>query len=136
MYNLQYGIIDWNRQKLPIIVSPNAKPVTKNRLNPEEFSKLIGSDNLVFVDFYTPWCAPCRKMMPMIDDLKREYKDKISIVKINADAGKELVREQNIRGVPYLILYKNGKNVFTHNGLISREKLVDTFNSNLGKANN
>jgi len=73
VYNLQYGIMEWNMQNLPVIVEANAKPDTDNNMEPEQFAKLVGSDSLVFVDFYAPWCGPCRKMMPLIDSLKLDY---------------------------------------------------------------
>jgi len=57
------------------------------------YNRLLQSDSLVFIDFYAPWCGPCRKMMPMMDSLKVSYHKKLKIVKINSDASKKLMKE-------------------------------------------
>lgn len=97
----------------------------------DEFNALINSEEIVFVDFYAPWCAPCRKMTPMIDSHKTEYKDRITIVKINVDVSKKLMRELGIVSVPYLVLYHKENILFSRNGLISREKIKELFNKNI-----
>jgi thioredoxin len=127
VYNLERGIMDWNLNNLPVVIEPNAKQDVENKMEPDEFYALIKSDKPVFIDFYAPWCAPCRKMMPMMDSLKTEYKDRIILVKINADASKNLVKELQLGSVPYLAFYKSGNKLFEHNGIISREELVSLF---------
>lgn len=137
VYNLEHGIMEWNLQNLPVIVEPDAKPDTENKMEPDEFNALINSEKLVFIDFYAPWCAPCRKMMPMIDSLKTEYQGKITIVKINVDASKKLMKELGIASVPYLVLYYKGMSNFSHNGLIKRDELERLLESSIKKyANN
>jgi len=130
VYNLEHGILEWNLKNFPVLVEPDAKPDTENKMEIDEFTALINSDKLVFIDFYAPWCAPCRKMMPMIDSLKTEYKGKITIVKINVDASKKLMKELAIMSVPYLVLYHNGIILFSHNGLVSRNELENLFEEN------
>lgn len=130
LYNLEHGIMEWNLKNLPVIIEPDAKPDTENKMEPDEFLALINSDRLVFIDFYAPWCAPCRKMMPMMDSLKIDYKDKVSIVKINVDASKKLMKELGIVSVPYLVLYRKGIILFSQNGLITRQELENKFNEN------
>ena len=130
VYNLEHGIMEWNLKNLPVLVEPDAKPDTENKMEVDEFNALINSEQLVFVDFYAPWCAPCRKMMPMIDSLKTAYKDKITIVKINSDASKKLMKEIAVVSVPYLVLYRKGKVIFTHNGSINKNELVNLFEKN------
>lgn len=135
VYNLEHGIMEWNQKNLPVLVEPDAKPDTENKMELDEFNALINSEKLVFVDFYAPWCAPCRKMMPMMDSLKTEYKDKITIVKINVDASKKLMKELGIVSVPYLVLYHKGKVLFSQNGLIEKQELEKEFNENYAKIN-
>ena len=127
VYNLERGIMEWNLNNLPVVIEPDARPDVKNKMEPDEFYALIQSGKPVFIDFYAPWCAPCRQMMPMIDSLKADYRDKIAIVKINADASKKLVKKLQMSSVPYLALYKNGEKLFDHNGSISREELISAF---------
>ncbi len=127
VYNLEHGIMDWELKSLPVVADPNAKPDTDNKMDFTEYSKLIQSGQLVFIDFYAPWCGPCRKMMPMMDSLKVEYHEKINIVKVNADASKSLIKELKLIGVPYLAMYKNGKLVYSKNGAVTREELINEF---------
>jgi len=136
VFNLQHGIMEWNLKNLPVVVEPNARPDIVDKMDPNEFRSLIQTEKGVLIDFYAPWCSPCRSMMPMIDSLKTEFHGKMNIVKINADASKKLVKEQRIMGVPLLVMYKNGKMVFKHNGIISRNSLVDVIHSHLSGTSN
>ncbi len=130
IYNLEHGIMAWNLNSLPVVVEPDAKPDTENKMEPDEFFAFVNTHSLTFVDYYAPWCGPCRQMMPIIDLLQAEYKNKVNIIKVNADASSKLVKEQKISGVPYFVLYKNGEVVFTHSGLLTREKIVEILESN------
>jgi len=130
VYNLEHGILEWNLKNLPVLVEPDAKPDTENKMEPDEFNALINSEKLVFVDFYAPWCAPCRKMMPMMDSLKTEYKDKVTIVKINVDASKKLMKELSIVSVPYLVLYHKGIILYSKYGLTEKQELEKVFIEN------
>jgi len=129
VYNLEYGIMDWELQNLPVAVDPDAKPDTENKMEYEELARYIESGKPVFVDFYAPWCGPCRTMMPMVDELKTKFHGKINVVKVNVDASKKLVKKMKIGSVPYLTLYKNGKPVYTKKGMTTREELEKAFNS-------
>ena len=120
VYNLEHGIMDWELQNLPVVVDPDAKPDTENKMEYEELVRFIESGKPVFVDFYAPWCGPCRQMMPMVDEMKTKYRGKINVVKVNVDASKKLVKKMKIVSLPYLALYNNGKSVFTKKGMISR----------------
>ena len=133
VYNLQNGMMEWNIQNLPVVKEANAKSDTDNSMEPEQFSNLIGTDSLVFIDFYAPWCGPCRKMMPMVDSLKVEYHEKVKIVKVNVDASKILVKELKLIGVPYLVLYYKGEVLFSKNGSVTREELTGIFKTNIEK---
>ena len=128
IYNLEHGIMDWELQNLPVVVDPDAKPDTENKMEYEELARYIGSGKPVFVDFYAPWCGPCRTMMPMVDELKTKYHSKINIVKVNVDASKKLVKEMKIQGVPYFVLYNDGEAVYSKSGLTSRDELEKAFN--------
>jgi thioredoxin len=131
VYNLEHGIMDWELQNLPVAVDSDAKPDTENKMEYKELARFIESGKPVFVDFYAPWCGPCRTMMPMVDELKTKYQGKINIVKVNVDASKKLVKEMKIMGVPYLVLYNGGKAVYTKNGLTARDELEKAFQQNV-----
>jgi thioredoxin 1 len=127
VFNLENGIMEWNLNNFPVIVDPNAPPNSENKMEAEEYYALIKSGKRVFIDFYAPWCAPCRKMMPMIDGLKKEYKGKVTVVKINADASKKLVKELKLRSVPHFRYYKSGEKLFEHNGVLDKKQIVALF---------
>lgn len=129
VYNLEHGIMDWELQDLPVVVDPDAKPDTANKMEYEELARFIESGNPVFVDFYAPWCGPCRTMMPAIDELKTKYHGNIKMVKVNVDASKKLVKEMKIMSVPYLVLYNNGKPLYSKYGLTTPDELEKAFNS-------
>jgi thioredoxin 1 len=131
VYNMEKGILEWNLYNLPVKIAPDANPDTDNKLEMTEYIHLTQQDALTFIDFYAPWCAPCRKMMPMIDSLQVEYHNRIKIVKVNVDASKSLAKELKITGVPYLVLMKKGKILFSQNGLIERKDLIKVFETHL-----
>jgi thioredoxin len=133
VYNLEHGIMEWELLDYPVKVDPDARPDTDNKMDTKEYYALINSESLVFIDFYAPWCGPCRTMAPMIDSLKVEYHQKINIIKVNADASKKLMKELKIVGVPYLVLFYKGKMLFSKNGAITRKMLTDVFDSNIEK---
>ncbi|MDF1559631.1 MAG: thioredoxin domain-containing protein [Bacteroidales bacterium] len=131
VFNLQHGIMVWNLNDQPVIVEPDARPDGVDKIEPDEFAAFIDNHSLTLVDYYAPWCAPCRQMMPVIDSLGEEYRDQVSVIKVNADASSKLVKGQRISGVPYFVLYRNGEIIFTHSGLISKEKLGEVLFSAL-----
>jgi thioredoxin 1 len=127
VYNLEHGIMEWNFHNLPVIEGDRSLLDQENMVSVSEFNKLIKSDSLVFIDFYAPWCAPCRKMMPMIDSLKTEFHQEVKIVKVNADASKKLVKEMKLIGVPYFVLYKNNVKLKELSGTLKREEILALF---------
>lgn len=123
--------MEWDLHDLPVAIDPNAQPDMDDKFEPSDFAGLIENEPVVFVDFYAPWCGPCRQMMPMIDSLRVEYHERIPVVKVNADASKRLMRELELVTVPYLVLYRNGEMVFDHRGVMIREEVVALLDANL-----
>jgi len=85
----------------------------------------------VLVDFWAPWCGPCRKMAPIVEEMASEFAGKIKVAKANVDENQELSTEYNIRGIPSLLLFKDGKVVDTNVGMVAKNQLVDFINKNL-----
>lgn len=134
IYNLQRGIIDWTNNGFALTTDTNTSTQSSTgTISTTEFQKIITSKELVFVDFYAPWCAPCKQMMPMIEELKKEYNGRIKIVTINSDVNKEVSKKAGVTSVPYLVLYKNGKPVYIKDKLAQKAELKKVFDSYLSK---
>lgn len=98
-----------------------------NEKNFEEKTK----EGLVLVDFFATWCGPCRMMAPILDDVKDELGDAIQIFKVDVDDNEKLARSFAIMSIPTLILFKNGKQIEKHIGLMQQDELIDLINKNI-----
>ena len=76
-------------------------------------TEVLGADKPVLVDYWAEWCGPCKMIAPILDELSKEYGDKIQIAKMNVDENREAPARYNIRGIPTLMLFKNGEVVDT-----------------------
>ena len=84
------------------------------------------------VDFWAPWCAPCRRIAPVIDSVAKNYTGKINFVKINVSDNQDIPSKYNVRGIPTLILFINGKPVATHvGGDLTNATLATFLDSNI-----
>ncbi|HKJ06246.1 MAG TPA: thioredoxin [Flavobacteriaceae bacterium] len=95
------------------------------------FSELTNQKKPVLVDFYADWCGPCKMMMPILDDVKKELGDSVSIIKINVDKNQNLASTYSVRGVPTLMIFKNGKQLWRQSGAQSKEQLVSMLKSHM-----
>lgn len=117
VYNLEGGIMKW-------IASGNAQKTEKIiGICDQEYNELLNSSKRVMVDFNAKWCAPCIKMKPYIIKLQTELKDQIKIVQLDADENKTIVDQLKLEGLPVIIVYENGKEVWRNLGYISEEEL-------------
>jgi thioredoxin 1 len=76
------------------------------------FDTIINSNNLVLVDFYATWCGPCQALTPVLKDVKSELGKHVSIVKMDVDKNQALASQYQVHGVPTLLLFKNGKQIW------------------------
>ena len=90
------------------------------------FAELTNTDKPVLVDFYADWCAPCRAMKPVLEDLKSQMGEDIAIYKIDVDQHQMLAERYGIRSIPTLILFKDGKPVWRKSGMASSVELQKT----------
>jgi thioredoxin 1 len=90
-----------------------------------DFNELINSDKPTLVDFWAPWCSPCRMMIPIIDQTKTELGDKANVLKVDVDKNKELSIKYGVRGVPTFIIFKNGEVVWRRSGIIPKKLIED-----------
>ena len=93
------------------------------------FTEIINKDKPVLVDFFAEWCGPCKTMSPILKEVKDILGNQISIVKIDVDKNQSLAAKYQVRGVPTLILYKSGKQVWRQSGAVQKNQLITTINS-------
>ncbi|MEZ5813966.1 MAG: thioredoxin [Alphaproteobacteria bacterium] len=87
--------------------------------------EVLQSDKPVVVDFWAEWCGPCKQLSPVIDELAGEMKDRVKIVKINIEDAPETPSKYGVRGVPTLMLFKNGQVVGTRVGGMPKSQLAE-----------
>ena len=93
------------------------------------FSEIINQEKPVLVDFFAEWCGPCKMMTPILKEVKEVLEDKVSIIKIDVDKNQPLAAKYQVRGVPTLILYKSGKQVWRQSGVVQKNELVSIINN-------
>ena len=119
--NLDGGILAWQNENLPLVTT-STKPI-QDKISLEEYNKMITSDTKVLVDYYAPWCAPCIKMKPMLEELTNEYKGKVKIIRLDINENKQLAKQLNIVEIPVLKIFIDGNETWSHNGFITKDDL-------------
>lgn len=92
-------------------------------------SEVLKSNIPVLVDFWAPWCGPCRSMAPIIDDLAKEFDGKVKIGKVNVDENRNLAGNYGVMSIPTLIFFKDGQNAGQLVGYIAKSALVKKIDS-------
>ena len=92
------------------------------------FHEIINQNKPVLVDFFATWCGPCKAMQPVLDELKSRVGESASIIKIDVDKNQQLAANYQVRGVPTLILFKNGTSVWRQSGVVAAADLEKLIN--------
>ena len=94
-------------------------------------SDVLKADVPVLVDYWAEWCGPCKMIAPILDEVSRDYVDKLNVAKVNVDENQEIASKYGIRGIPTLMLFRNGPVVATKVGALSKSQLTAFLDSNL-----
>lgn len=111
----------------PITDSKYVIPVTDSRFEPE----VLDSELPVLVDFWAPWCGPCRMVAPIVDEIAEQYDGKLKVVKLNVDENSETASQYGIRSIPTLLVFKGGQKVDSVVGAVPKATLVTTLERHL-----
>jgi thioredoxin 1 len=101
--------------------------VTDDSFDPE----VLKSDVPVLVDYWAEWCGPCKQIAPILDEVAKEYDGKLKIAKLNVDDNLEVPKKYNIRGIPTLMLFKNGNMEAMKVGAMTKSQLTAFLDSNI-----
>jgi len=104
------------------------KEITSTQQFEEE---VLNSANPVFVDFWATWCGPCQMVSPIVEELAKEYEDKVNFIKVDVDQNKELASKYNILSIPTLAIFRNGQVIAQAAGAASKESIRTYINKNI-----
>ena len=93
------------------------------------FNDILQKNSLVLIDFSAAWCGPCQMLAPILKEVKDEMGEKLSIIKIDIDKNQAVASKFQVQGVPTLILYKDGNQVWRQSGLQPKHELLKIINS-------
>jgi thioredoxin 1 len=94
-------------------------------------AEVLQAQSPVLVDYWAEWCGPCKAIAPTLEEVAKEYSGKLKIAKVNVDENQEIPKKYGIRGIPTLMLFKNGEMVETKVGALSKSQLTAFLDSNI-----
>ena len=92
---------------------------------------VIEADTLVLVDYWAEWCGPCKMIAPILDEVSKDYEGKVRVTKMNVDENRDVPAKYGIRGIPTLMLFKDGQLAATKVGALSKAQLTAFIDSHL-----
>jgi thioredoxin len=124
VYNLEGGILAWQHAGLPLA---KAEKTAEKGMTMADYEAKIKSDKYVLVDFNAVWCAPCKKIKPILTEIAEEQKAKLDFLEIDIDENPLVAENLDIQAIPQIYLYKSGKLVWEHKGLLKKEDVLNAM---------
>ena len=124
VYNLNGGFLKWSNNNLPIEIPEKINEVTTQQYNKSFLDSAINSNPNLLLYVSTKWCAPCKKMNPVIDSLSKNYTKELKVLKLDLDQNVFLNEIYDIQSIPLFVLYKNNQQVWLKNGIIAYGELA------------
>ena len=90
----------------------------------DTFESIIADNKLVLVDFWAPWCGPCRMVAPVLDEIAGEHGDKVTIAKVNTDENQVVASKHGIMSIPTMMLFKNGEKIDQMVGALPKPQIM------------
>jgi thioredoxin 1 len=94
-------------------------------------AEVLKASGLVLVDFWAPWCSPCKAIAPLLEEFSKQFAGKIKIAKVNTDENPKSPAQYNVRGIPNLIFFRDGKVIDQVVGALRREALLEIFQKHI-----
>lgn len=124
VYDMKGGTMAWSKNKLELTTASPEK-ITGDKISMDDYNKMISENQILLIDFYAPWCGPCKKMEPMLEEFARENEGKIKVIRLNVDENKQLAIQLGIDAIPVLKIFKNGNEAWTYTGLVEKPALIE-----------
>jgi thioredoxin 1 len=109
-----------NKMRVEVIAKPDGKPIPLTDAN---FSSEVLKHQVMVVDFWAPWCGPCRMIAPVVEELSRQYSGRLRVTKVNTDENPRWASSLGIQAIPTLMIYKNGQEVDRIVGATTKQAL-------------
>ncbi|MBP8724850.1 MAG: thioredoxin family protein [Saprospiraceae bacterium] len=122
--NLEGGLQAWRDRGYPIVRTAPGTDEHLRSLSKADFDNLLQTEKPVLVNFHTLWCAPCRKMAPVVDSLERLFLQRAVVLRVDADRSRDVAKEYGVKGVPVFMLFEGNSLRWKHTGVISGDSLA------------
>ena len=120
---LQGGIMAWNRAGLNLEGAKAKQP----GIDLATFQQSIQTQEVHLVDFFAPWCAPCKQMKPIIEEIEHEFQGKVIVHRINVDENQALVKAMNVSTLPCIMIFSNGQQKAHFIGVVGKQELLSAI---------